>query len=137
MRANANQKQHSALPYLVLGLALAALMIQHASGASFTSSGALPYDSVMTKIQTSITGPFASLMAVGGIVVAGAALIFGAELNAFFKAMITVVLVISLIVGANNFIALFSGAMIGAPGAKATPALSIHNSPAQRAALRP
>ena len=109
-----------ALPLLVL------FLIASAHSATFTASTAMPWDSALSKIQSSITGPFAALMSLGGIVVAGAALIFGAEMNAFFKSMITVVLVVALIVGANNIIALFSGAMIGAPGAHAYAAASLH-----------
>jgi type IV secretion system protein VirB2 len=48
-------------------------------------------------------------------VVAGGILIFGGELNAFFRTMIFIVLVMALLVGANNIMTnLFQGAVIPA-----------------------
>lgn len=44
-----------------------------------------------------------------GIVVAGAVLIFGGELNAFFRTLIFLVLVMALIVGAQNMMANYFG----------------------------
>ena len=44
-----------------------------------------------------------------GIVVAGAVLIFGGELNAFFRSLIFLVLVMGLIVGAQNMMTTFFG----------------------------
>jgi type IV secretion system protein VirB2 len=41
-------------------------------------------------------------LSVVGIVVAGGVLIFGGELNAFFRTMIFLVLVMALLVGAQN-----------------------------------
>jgi type IV secretion system protein TrbC len=45
--------------------------------------------------------------------VAGGILIFGGELNAFFRTLIFIVLVMALLVGANNIMTnLFQGAVI-------------------------
>ena len=44
-----------------------------------------------------------------GIVVAGGVLIFGGELNAFFRTLIFLVLVMALLVGAQNLMSSFFG----------------------------
>ena len=66
--------------------------------------GGMPWDTFLQKLQTSLTGPFAVAISLIGIVVAGAALIFGGEINTFFKAMIFLVLVISIITSAQNLL---------------------------------
>jgi hypothetical protein len=44
-----------------------------------------------------------------GIVVAGGILIFGGELNGFFRTLIFIVLVMALLVGAQNMMSTFFG----------------------------
>jgi len=75
--------------------------------------GSLPYEPWLMTLRNSVTGPVAFAVSIIGIVVAGSVLIFGGELNAFFRSMIFLVLVMSLLVGANNlFTTLFQGAVI-------------------------
>ena len=69
--------------------------------ASAGSGGGLPYESWLTKVQQSATGPVAFAFALVGIVVAGGILIFGGELNGFFRTLLLIVLVAALLVGAN------------------------------------
>ena len=60
-----------------------------------------------------MTGPVAFTLSIVGIVVAGGILIFGGELNAFFRSLIFIVLVMALLIGANNIMTnLFQGALI-------------------------
>lgn len=60
-----------------------------------------------------MTGPVATTLAIVGIVVAGGVLIFGGELNAFFRLLIFIVLVMALLIGANNLLmTTFQGAVI-------------------------
>ena len=56
-----------------------------------------------------------------GIVVAGGVLIFGGDLNGFFRTLIFVVLVMALLVGAQNMMSSFfgRGAEIAALGEEA------------------
>lgn len=75
-----------------------------------TGGGGLPFDSWLTNLKTSITGPFAFTAAIIGIIAAGATLIFGGDLNGFFRSMLFIVLVIALIVAANNLLTGFFGA---------------------------
>ena len=74
---------------------------QHAF-ASEGTGGSLPYESWLTNLRNSVTGPVAFALSIIGIVVAGGILIFGGELNGFFRTLIFIVLVMALLVGAQN-----------------------------------
>ena len=87
--------------------------------ATVGAGGALPYETWLVSLRNSVTGPVAFTLSIIGIVVAGGILIFGGELNAFFRTLIFIVLVMALLVGANNVMTnLFQGAVIPgeAPG---------------------
>lgn len=60
--------------------------------ASEGPGGSLPYESWLKNLRQSITGPVAFSISMIGIVVAGGVLIFGGELNAFFRTLIFIVL---------------------------------------------
>ena len=91
------------------GLLLFADNVQAAVG----SGGALPYESWLVNLRNSVTGPVAFTLSIVGIVVAGGILIFGGELNAFFRSLIFIVLVMAFLIGANNIMTnLFQGALI-------------------------
>ena len=81
--------------------------------AAVGAGGALPYETWLINLRNSVTGPVAFTLSIVGIVVAGGILIFGGELNAFFRTLIFIVLVMALLVGANNIMTnLFQGAVI-------------------------
>lgn len=81
--------------------------------ATVGAGGALPYETWLVNLRNSVTGPVAFTLSIVGIVVAGGILIFGGELNAFFRTLIFIVLVMALLVGANNVMSnLFQGAVI-------------------------
>jgi type IV secretion system protein VirB2 len=61
-------------------------------------------------LQNSVTGPVAFGLSIIGIVIAGGVLIFGGDLNGFFRTLIFLVLVMALLVGANNVMSSFFGA---------------------------
>lgn len=93
---------------LTLALLLFMLCPQHAHAASMNGAG-LPYEGWLNQLRTSVTGPVAFAIAVIGIVVAGSVLIFGGDLNGFFRTLIFIVLVMGLVVGANNLMSTFFG----------------------------
>lgn len=97
------------LPCLLL-LALLAPDLAFASDVG----GGLPWETPLATIRDSITGPVAYAISMMGIVVAGAMLIWGGEINEFARRVIMLVLVISLIVAASSLLkTLFvSGALI-------------------------
>lgn len=108
-------KQTMSIIGQALLLAFFILLPAHAI-ASTGTGGSLPYEPWLTSLANSVTGPVAFTLSVVGIVVAGGVLIFGGELNAFFRTMIFLVLVMALLVGAQNIMSgLFGrGAVISA-----------------------
>lgn len=84
---------------VLLGLML--LLPQHAL-ASEGGGGQLPYESWLTNLRNSVTGPVAFTLSIVGIVIAGGVLIFGGDLNGFFRTLFFLVLVMALLIGAQN-----------------------------------
>ena len=107
--------QNLALLGCFYSIAVVALLILSAdqAHAAVGAGGALPYETWLVNLRNSVTGPVAFTLSIVGIVVAGGILIFGGELNAFFRTLIFIVLVMALLVGANNVMSnLFQGAVI-------------------------
>lgn len=98
------------LPYLFLAFLLAYLLLapQYAF-ASEGTGGSLPYESWLGNLRNSVTGPVAFALSLVGIVVSGGTLILGGDLNGFFRTMLFVVLVMALLVGAQNMMSTFFG----------------------------
>ena len=97
-----------ALP--VLALAFVVLLINTPDAlASAGTGGSLPYEDWLDNLRKSVTGPVAFAIAIIGIIVAGGVLIFGGDLNGFFRSMIFLVLVMALVVGAQNMMSSFFG----------------------------
>jgi type IV secretion system protein VirB2 len=84
----------------VLTVFILALLVSPA--AASTGGGSLPWETPLQTIADSITGPVAYAISLIGIVVAGAILVWGGEINEFARRMIMLVLVISLIVFATQ-----------------------------------
>ena len=99
--------------FLSILLCLCLLVLADSAFASVGGGGQLPYETWLVSLRNSVTGPVAFTLSIVGIVVAGGILIFGGELNAFFRTLIFIVLVMALLIGANNIMTnLFSGAVI-------------------------
>ena len=108
--------------YAIAVLAIFLLSTDQAQ-AAVGAGGSLPYETWLVNLRNSVTGPVAFTLSIVGIVVAGGILIFGGELNAFFRTLIFIVLVMALLVGANNVMSnLFQGAVI--PGGTEIPSES-------------
>ena len=88
--------------------------------AAATGVGSLPYEPWLVQLQNSVTGPVAFSLSLIGIVVAGGVLIFGGDLNGFFRTLIFIVLVMALLVGAQNIMSTLFG-----KGAVITPPVSV------------
>ena len=89
-------------------LALALLSPQLAFASEGTGGG-LPYEQWLTNMRNSVTGPVAFTLSIIGIVIAGGVLIFGGDLNGFFRTMVFLVLVMAFLVGAQNMMGTFFG----------------------------
>jgi type IV secretory pathway VirB2 component (pilin) len=85
-------------------LAYALLAICDPAWAATGGGSGLPWETPLETLRDSITGPVAYTISLLGVVVAGAALVFGGEINDFVRRMIMLVLVISLIIFAANFL---------------------------------
>ena len=114
-----NLNKHNTLLYstLLIVMFLGLLLFANNTLAAVGAGGALPYESWLVNLRNSVTGPVAFTLSIVGIVVAGGILIFGGELNAFFRTLIFIVLMMALLVGANNIMTnLFQGAVIPVDG---------------------
>jgi len=87
-----------------------------ATNAFAAGGGAMPWDAAITAFVANVTGPVAGGIAVAAIAIAGMALIFGGELNAFGRTFFFILLVVGVIMGAAQILALFGagGAVIPA-----------------------
>lgn len=94
--------------WALIMLLLIILIPQHAL-ASEGTGGSLPYESWMANLRNSVTGPVAFTLSIVGIVIAGGVLIFGGDLNGFFRTLIFLILVMALVVGAQNVMSTFFG----------------------------
>ena len=95
--------------WLLLTLALLWLLIVPAAWASEGTGGSLPYEGWLANLRNSVTGPVAFALSIIGIVIAGGVLIFGGDLNGFFRTLVFLVLVMALLVGAQNVMGSFFG----------------------------
>jgi len=104
------QIDRSAVFYIGLFILLAIMLFapQHAFASEGTGGG-LPYEEGLTSLRNSVTGPVAFALSIIGIVIAGGVLIFGGDLNGFFRSLIFLVLVVALLVGANSMMGTFFG----------------------------
>ena len=110
---------HPTVLHAVAIILLAALLLApHLAFASEGTGGSLPYETWLTNLRNSVTGPVAFALSMIGIVIGGGVLIFGGDLNAFFRTLVFIVLVMALLVGAQNMMGtLFGrGAEIAAVG---------------------
>ena len=102
------------IPMVILaGAVAAAVLMPHAAFASTsdTSTGNLPWEAPLASIRNSFSGPVAFAVALIGIVVCGAMLVWGGDINEFARRAIMLVLVLALIVLANSVLtSLFSQA---------------------------
>ncbi|HHO82057.1 MAG TPA: conjugal transfer protein TrbC [Halothiobacillus sp.] len=86
----------------------------HAADAVGAKGEGLPWEGPLEKLQKSISGPVAFIIALLGILATGATLIWGGEISEFTRRIIYVVLAVSIIVFANSLLSgvMFSGATV-------------------------
>jgi type IV secretion system protein VirB2 len=68
---------------------------------------ALPWETPLKQLQDSLTGPVAKAIGVIALAATGGMLAFGGELSDFTKRILMVVLALSVMLLANNFMAMF------------------------------
>ena len=105
-------------PLILIGAVLAVLVLfPDQAHASSSGGGGLEWETPLQKFGDSIKGPVAFVISLLGIVVTGAMLIWGGEINEFVRRFVMVILVISLLVFAASILSdLFGvGAVIELP----------------------
>ena len=85
------------------------MLLPEVALASEGVGGTLPYESWLVNLRNSVTGPVAFTLSMIGIVVAGGVLVMGGDLSGFFRTLIFIVLVLALLVGAQNMMSNFFG----------------------------
>jgi type IV secretory pathway VirB2 component (pilin) len=85
-------------------LLLLLLAAPDAAEAAASGGSGLPWETPLETLRDSITGPVAYAISLMGVVVAGATLVFGGEINDFVRRIIMLVLVISLIIFSTNIL---------------------------------
>lgn len=113
---------------LGLILVLGCFVLAAPEASASTSSSGLPYESALSKVSDSLSGPVATSLSVIGICLAGAMLIFGGDMSGFFRALCMVVLVCSLMVGGSKILSTLgiTGATIGYDAGELLPEDSAH-----------
>lgn len=97
-------------------LALSALCLPEAFASTAGGAKPMPYVAWLDNLRASTSGPVAYSLSLIGIIVSGGMLIFGGDLNGFFRTLIFIVLVTALIVAADNTLrTLQAGAEITPP----------------------
>ncbi len=74
-----------------------------------TTTG-LPWESPLSTLKDSLSGPVALSISIIGIVVGGIMLVFGGEMSEFTRRLIMIVLVVAVIIGANSLLTVLFGA---------------------------
>lgn len=92
-----------AFPWLLPAMLIAALLPDLALAAA-AAGGITEWETPLTKVVTSITGPVAFGISAIGVVASGGMLIWGGEINEFGRRIIMMVLVIAIIVAAINLL---------------------------------
>ena len=96
--------------WLIL-LALACLMTVPALASALPGGGggSLPWETPLTEIKDSLTGPVATAIGMMGFVIAGATLVFGGDLSGFARTVLMLILAVSVLLGAGALLGRFSG----------------------------
>ena len=90
--------------WFLMGMVLCAPRTAHAA----TGGAGLPWETPLTTLSNSVTGPVAYAVSLIGIVGAGGILIFaGGQVNEFLRAVLFCVLVIAFIIAAKNTLTAF------------------------------
>ncbi len=107
---------------LLLVAALIAVLPEQAFAAGTTG---LPWEGPLDTLKRSLSGPVALAISIIAIVITGASLIFGSEIDGFARKMIVVVLVIAIIVAANSFLTTMFGTSSATIAALSSPVLVV------------
>lgn len=108
---NSGLKTHSNLSMFCLFalVVVVSMTVSPDAMASSTSGAALPWEGPLAKLQASITGPVAFFASIVGLVGSMVALIWGGDMNGILRSLMVLVLIISVLVAAQNFLSVLFG----------------------------
>lgn len=107
----------SYISVMLLIVYLSVFCMPDANASAASAGSGLPYEVWLSALQRSATGPIAFTIALLGIIGCGATLIFaGGEISRFMRSIIYIILVMTLLLGANSLMTnFFNGASINPP----------------------
>lgn len=106
--ASSLMSRYGMFAFMALAI-LAGTLISPDAMASASSGGGMPWDSTLAKLQASVTGPYAFVASLIGIIGTLSVLLFGGDLSGIFKTVLTLALIVSCVIGANNLLMAFTG----------------------------
>lgn len=71
---------------------------------AYAGNNALPFESALSTISDSLSGPVAMTIGILAFVVSGAAFIFNPDMNSMVKGLLGVVMALGIILGGKNLI---------------------------------
>jgi type IV secretion system protein TrbC len=89
---------------LVAGIAAIMTFFSTLPASAATAGGGLPWEGPLSTIQSSLTGPVATAIAVIALFAAGAALVFGDEMSNFVKRVLIGVMALALLIAGSHFL---------------------------------
>jgi type IV secretion system protein TrbC len=94
------------VPLLLLAAVVIAFAVWPDLALASDSSGGkgLPWESPLKSIRDSVKGPVAYAIALMGIIVAGATLVWGGEINEFVRRLVMLILVLSLLAASTTIL---------------------------------
>ena len=104
MVVKAGRKKIFAVAFAALMMVAAFLVMADAAFASASSGPGMPWETGLSKLQESITGPVAMAISLIAIIAAGAALIFGGDMTGFMRTTVYIVLVLGIIISASGLL---------------------------------
>jgi type IV secretion system protein TrbC len=122
MKNATNLRPRSRYSLVVSTLSMLALLLFSAD--VFAQDLQLPYNQGLKAFQASLQGPVPFAISLVGIVACGAMLIFGGEISGFMRTMIFIILVVAVIVQADNVVTGLGGVDPDAAGNVSVPSLS-------------
>lgn len=122
MKNATNLRPRSRYSLVVPTLSMLALLLFSAD--VFAQELELPYNQGLKAFQASLRGPVPFAISLVGIVACGAMLIFGGEISGFMRTMIFIILVVAVIVQADNVVKGLGGVDSDATGNVSVPNLS-------------
>jgi type IV secretion system protein VirB2 len=81
------------------------MLIPQQAHAAAGAGGGMPWEGPLDQLRASVTGPYAFVLSLLGIVIGASILLFGSDLNGFFRFIVLLVLIISVLIAAQNWLA--------------------------------